>query len=278
LIQCEFVEEHVKENEFKKTHTDFMSILNENQLLIRKLLDDRNESETSIRDGKARQSNHQCFVCNRKFVHESGLYRHYDKHIGEIIPQSITVQKSNRLHSIILCSFCGETFTFEHNAWKHCFENHFEIKENELFVVFSPQEHGNDSPIATENETAEPASKKRRTSNDINIRIPTRDFNIHEILRTIFVPKLYHCDFCDSLFANCKSLLHHVSKHEPTSFFSCKCCNLTGLSLKDILIHRHDECFVYRDVRSNIEEIPRVWVCNVCDEEFRGLEQLIIHR
>lgn len=73
-------------------------------------------------------------------------------------------------------------------------------------------------------------------------------------------------------------MLQHESNHVPSTGFSCNACELSGLSLKQILIHRRLECVVFRNYRNYLKDFPRVWICNVCNEEFRGLEQLIHHR
>lgn len=73
-------------------------------------------------------------------------------------------------------------------------------------------------------------------------------------------------------------MLKHVSTHDPTNAFECNKCELKCLSLKDILLHRRDECVILKDYRNPLKEFARVWVCNVCEEEFRGLELLCEHR
>lgn len=228
------------------------------------------------KDDKAKQANFECFVCMRKFVHESGLYRHYDKHIGEILERSPL--KGNKLHSVILCAFCGETFTMETDVWEHLQLNHFEVHENESFIKFREKEMIYE--INDEKSNDEPATKKQKTDKNpkTEVRIAARNFPIEQFVRTIFVKNLFHCEYCSATFASIKSLLLHVSKHEPGSCFECIFCRIKGLSLKDILIHRHDECVYYKDYRNNIAEIPCIWTCNVCDEECQGLEQLILHR
>lgn len=245
-----------------------------NQSQIHKLLEVLSP-QPMPKDDKAKQSNHECFVCSRKFVHESGLYRHYgDKHIGEMLKPSIPT--SDRIYPVILCAFCGECFTIEQDLWQHVRKTHLEVVENETLLTFSSKELQLDVSEATFSSTQ--ATKKQKTDDGEIIKIQARNFPIEEFVRTIFVKKLFHCEFCTSTFANAKSLLFHVSKHEPSAYFQCDCCQLKGLSLKDILLHRNDECLFYRDYRNNIKNIPCVWICNVCDVEFDGVEQLIIHR
>lgn len=73
-------------------------------------------------------------------------------------------------------------------------------------------------------------------------------------------------------------MLQHTSNHIPSSGFRCNACEISNLSLKEILVHRRIECVIFRDARNSLKDISRVWSCNVCLKELRGLEQLIQHR
>lgn len=274
-ILAEIIQEDPGESEFQKLQRSTFEMIKANQAHIRKFLEMIDPPEVlPAKEEKAKQSNFECFVCTRKFVHESGLYRHYDKHIGEILEKS--PYKSDKLHPVILCAFCGETFTMEQDLWAHLQRTHFEVNETEAFLKFSEKEiqfNVTDEQQADKQQ----AAKKQKLDND-TVRLPARDFPIEQFVRTIFVTNLFHCEFCSSTFANAKSLLLHVSKHEPGASFECNHCGIRGLTLKDLLIHRHDDCVFYKDYRNNISEIPCLWICNVCDEECQGLEQLILHR
>jgi hypothetical protein len=275
-VIAEFIQEDPAESDFQKLRRTTLDIISSNQSHIRKLIDMLNPpQQQQPKDDKAKQSNYECFVCTRKFVHESGLYRHYDKHIGEILVQSPF--KSNQLHSVILCAFCGETFTMEQDLWSHLQRLHFEVHEKETFIKFAEKEILYDI-TDEQKDTQEAKKQKLDTDPKDEVRVAARNFPIEQFVRTIYVKNLFHCEFCNATFASIKSLLLHVSKHEPGSCFQCTYCSIYGLSLKDLLIHRHDECVFYKDYRNNISEIPCVWTCNVCDEECQGVEQLIVHR
>jgi hypothetical protein len=254
-----------------------MEMLASNQTTIAKLLEILTP-QTQPKDDKAKQSNHECFVCTRKFVHESGLYRHYDKHIGEILEKSSF--KTDQLYVVILCSLCGECFTMENDLWCHLQINHMEVLDEDMMMKFAANELQFEMSEAPANEpctSAQALAADKERKNQM-MKVPVRDFPIEEFVRTIFVKNLFHCEFCNSTFANAKSLLYHTSKHEPSSFFQCNSCELTGLSLKDILLHRHDECLFLKDYRNTIMNIPCIFICNVCQDEFHGVEQLILHR
>lgn len=269
----EFIQEHPVESDFEKVQRHATVILHQNMKMLQNIIHGFSMTAGQSNQDKTKQSIHECFVCNHKFVHESGLYRHYDKHIGEILTP---LQPTNALHSVTLCIYCGEVFTMEEKVWKHLLSNHLTLNENNLHQIIKCFESRNIS----KNKDYEPSKEKTKlntneseTATDPKQNVPVKDF-----VRMIYVTKLYHCEYCDSVFANEKSLLHHISKHEPSCYFSCQTCDLKMLSFKDILIHRHEECWNYRDYRDSMKDIPCVWICNVCDEMFGGIEQLILHR
>jgi hypothetical protein len=265
-------------NEFEMLRKSTMEMLASNQIIIRKQLESiMPQTQSQPKDDRVKQSNHECFVCMRKFVHESGLYRHYDKHFGEILAKSKLQTK--QLYSAILCILCGECFAMECDIWSHLHIKHMEIVDEDMMIKFSTNEIQFEmSHNANEPCTSAQALKAQKASENHDMKVAVRDFPIEEFVRTIFIKKIFHCEYCSSTFSNSKSLFYHTIDHEPSSFFQCNSCDLKGLSFKDILLHRHDECSFIKDYRNNIKDIPCVWVCNVCDDEFPGVEQLILHR
>ncbi|KAG5684896.1 hypothetical protein PVAND_014106 [Polypedilum vanderplanki] len=290
-IMPTFIQEDVIiENEFqqgcRKSITQIEKNIEEIKKITFKVRDDNSGNTKKSTDGEARQSNHECYVCNRKFVHESGLNRHYDKHIGELLPTSSA--EDSTLYAIVLCVFCGEAFTMEHKAWDHFLRCHLEVVNCGPSIKFLTNEFQFEiNDLKT--EPYEPPAKKRKlndtsakTSTDSDeqheIRVEAQNLSINNFLRVIYVAKLFQCEFCDSVFTNAKSVLFHTSKHNPLSFFSCSSCDLDGITLKDLLLHRQKDCKNLHDIRDNSKDIPRLWICNVCDEGFRGIEHLSVHR
>lgn len=107
---------------------------------------------------------------------------------------------------------------------------------------------------------------------------PETNFSL-ELIRLIHITKFYQCEFCESLFCHQNAVLVHELTHVPSSAFQCNTCDLKKLTIKDILLHRRDECVVYKDnCIDSITSLTRVWVCNVCYSEFSGLEPLFLHR
>lgn len=131
-------------------------LLKENQIRIRRFLKDElkydvnsnlnttsssgviNSSTTSnvsITSNKKQDGPHECTLCERKFVHASGLLRHMEKHALDLIPNTHTTtnnknvatqgsQGINGLRVVIKCTLCGRIFFESNEALKHLF-SHF---------------------------------------------------------------------------------------------------------------------------------------------------------
>jgi hypothetical protein len=190
------------------------------------------------------------------------------------------------MFSVIFCVCCGEVFTLENDAWLHLLDHHTLIEQDAAApeAKFSslrsllPLYKKSEEPPAKKIKLDPDASSAKDEIESIIIRVPSRELCSNDFIRMIYVTKLYHCEYCDALFANHNTLLSHTSTHEPSSYFSCCFCNLSGFSFKDILLHRLLECMIYRDHRNMIKDIPGRWYCNVCEDEFLGVEQLVQHR
>lgn len=98
------------------------------------------------------------------------------------------------------------------------------------------------------------------------------------LIRIQLLSKMFQCELCDRVFANAKAMLHHESKHSASGGSQCNGCDLKGLTLKQLLLHRRDECSSIKDCQNGLKNVCRVWVCNSCDDEFLGVEQLFLHR
>lgn len=106
------------ETELNMLHRSMMAQLVKNQKIIKDL--------ASKKKGEKAFSG-ECFKCCRKFVHESGLYRHWDRHIGELLPLS-PVEQLDFLIPVTLCVWCGEVFGLERDAWDHLQSHHVYVE------------------------------------------------------------------------------------------------------------------------------------------------------
>lgn len=130
-------------------------LLRENQIRIRRFLKDELKydvnssynsaassvnsnaavSNTLVNSNKKQDGPHECTLCERKFVHASGLLRHMEKHALDLIPTS-TIAGNNKntpfqcvpsisgLRVVIKCNLCGRIFFHSDESLNH-FYSHF---------------------------------------------------------------------------------------------------------------------------------------------------------
>lgn len=102
-----------------------------------------------LRSNKSKTSNIECSKCCRKFVHENGLYRHYDMHIGELLAESPPVNP-DVLQPVALCVFCGEIFSNDAQAWDHIVSYHLHV-DNIIIHSQVPMEHELENSVLDSN-------------------------------------------------------------------------------------------------------------------------------
>lgn len=105
------------QTEMQKLHNCFMEQLNKNQNFLEELNTKKKNSNPLIGE---------CFKCCRKFVHETGLFRHLDRHIGELLALS-PPENPDSLASVTLCIICGEVFGLVNEAWDHLLRYHINV-------------------------------------------------------------------------------------------------------------------------------------------------------
>lgn len=72
-------------------------------------------------DNKEKQVD--CPICCRQFVKEDGLYRHWDRHIGEILEPSKAEDPQSK-SALPMCTLCCEVFPSIPDAWEHVVNFH----------------------------------------------------------------------------------------------------------------------------------------------------------
>lgn len=105
------------ESEFQKLQRNTMEILQENMLQLKQWTGE-----------KKKKSKFQCFKCCRNFVHDTGLDRHYDLHVGELMELSPLEDREN-LVMVTLCLLCSEVFWKKSDAWDHMQMHHIEVDD-----------------------------------------------------------------------------------------------------------------------------------------------------
>lgn len=94
---------------------------------------------SSINLNKKQDGPHECTLCERKFVHASGLLRHMEKHALDLIPSTNTssnarntsLQAGNNLRVVIKCTLCGRIFFESNEALKHLYSHFSSSKADE---------------------------------------------------------------------------------------------------------------------------------------------------
>lgn len=287
-------------SEKSKKHPVFAQ-LEENLKAMQKLMQSMNKTESDIE--KAAPSTYQCNVCRRKFVRESGLTRHLDKHVGELIPP----QKPTSEFLLGARCMCGQVFGEDRFAFEHVQNYHLCEKDEGLWkkpwshAIFDDDDKEKIIPIFPKvestaknkncNDPTKTAAKEKDSSKDSNGNniieeeekpqiLPGVKFepsSIYDIIKPIYLHMTLQCEFCETLFSDTRSLLNHSSEHNPMEGFRCNRCDLNCMSLKNLMMHRMSSCIELIE-NEEINSLEKVFICNVCYEEFGSLEKLVEHR
>lgn len=116
--------------------------LRENNARIRKFLKDELKIDlggpTKKQDGP-----HECTMCERKFVHASGLVRHMEKHALDLIPVTTNSNQSGSgLRVVSKCLICGRILFSTMEGLKHIADAHEKLNENREDENMSEEEEG----------------------------------------------------------------------------------------------------------------------------------------
>lgn len=92
---------------------------------------------SSTSSAKKQDGPHECTLCERKFVHASGLLRHMEKHAMDLIPSANeTIPKksidSSNLRVVIKCTLCGRIFFEPNSALIHLSLHYPSLKSDEV--------------------------------------------------------------------------------------------------------------------------------------------------
>lgn len=224
-----------------------MKILKENRKQIGDILQKCKEN--------ANNSVHRCFVCQRVYVHASGLDRHMESHRMEqqsnqenVMAKSIEATTVKMVNSVdaksvrmLKCLVCGQIFVSPKMCFKHLKLVHPEFGFN---------------------------------CDDENLKIESmNDTSTFEQVTTDLVLK---CEFCDGLFMEMPTLHQHELNHDVSIGYECNNCEVASRNLRFILSHRNNEC--QTDAELTKTDIKVYFVCSTCDDMFTSLTQLYEHR
>ncbi|XP_055374500.1 testis-specific zinc finger protein topi-like [Condylostylus longicornis] len=247
-------------------------LLRENIEKIRKLLKDELKIDLIDSIEKKPRIQHECTLCERKFVHASGLARHIEKHAMDLIPStnSNMCSKTNQLRVMIKCLVCGRLFFKTKDATDHLFNDHQENKTLDEYENFSEDFTHNELSEEFVNVLINIENQKHLKADNI--------FKEGKFFEVLIMNDVLQCEFCEFIFSDCSHLLLHSAYHDPNSGFECISCEIKVQTSKEIFLHWQAECVFARElVRENLT-IKRFYACNVCENKFSSLEQLTDHR
>lgn len=147
-----------------------LKLMQTNNETIAKWLKYSYKLDLSIKDGgdaanknqlKKSDGPHQCTVCDRKFVHASGLARHLDKHQQDMLPTNNAVKEELEPLSVgIQCLKCFRLFSTVILAMKHLEREHTNCPESILMHDMSEDECNEDGSKAVPNQIEDILVKK----------------------------------------------------------------------------------------------------------------------
>lgn len=246
-------------------------LLRENQIKIRRFLRDDLKMDVSggANLGKKQDGPHECTMCERKFVHASGLSRHMEKHALDLIPAT-NHQSGVGLRVVVKCKVCGLISYEPDDALIHLFQWHCSIKDEHDELM-------NFGDIPYENFINE--ALIYLNTNGIRFqRSQVVEESERKYLAIVVTSSLLQCEFCDMCFTEVSHLLVHTAFHEPQRGFECLACEVAFKSSKEIFLHWQADCVFSRERVRKSYNLQKFYVCNVCENKFFTCEQLHEHR
>ncbi|XP_039948537.1 testis-specific zinc finger protein topi [Bactrocera tryoni] len=302
----------IKEEPLLPPEPACIRLLRENQIRIRRFLKDElkydvnasinnntsnsssilgNTSNTSTGSNssntatKKQDGPHECTLCERKFVHASGLLRHMEKHAMDLIPtpgassggktsssQSSSLQSVNGLRVVIKCTLCGRVFFEPFAAFKHLC-SHFPGSMQE------EKEFDNCAEIPYESYVDDAMNFLKMETNSCAGPLTVHGDKPPVYLKMVILSCILQCEFCDFVFSEVSYLFVHSACHLPERRFECFSCDIHMRTSKEICAHWQAECvFMRENLKVHQASTQRYFVCNVCENKFQSLDQLHEHR
>ncbi|EDW81257.1 uncharacterized protein Dwil_GK11965 [Drosophila willistoni] len=262
------------------TRSSSERVVQENQIRLRRYMKDELKCDLTTgalnsRVKKTTKGPNECTMCERKFVHASGLVRHMEKHALDQIPNqsiqpNVITPPAPGLHVVLKCNTCGRIFFNVKYATDH------------LLIHYPPQPQLSE-PKATIKDSfdigqflLEGDQLLATLSQDIcNVKTPLE----LEMLESLIVGSVLQCEFCEFLFAGISELLLHSATHYAERRFECTVCDLTMNTAKEASVHFQNDCVFMREGLKQLNvTLNRYFVCNVCELKFSNTELLQEHR
>ncbi|KAH8294981.1 hypothetical protein KR018_004872 [Drosophila ironensis] len=264
-------------------------VIQENQIRLRRYMKEEMKYDlttgvNNIRGRKSAKGPNECTMCDRKFVHASGLARHMEKHALDLIPSQTSLQPFTApapgLSVVVKCNACGRVFYDLNVALDHGLV-HFpeqppmadELKNRRQALSSCPSFGGTVSDfkqsilegevLLAASEAAQPKTKSLDT----------------QLFTTLILGSVLQCEFCEYVFADISDLLLHSAAHVSERRFECTACDITMSTAKEASVHFQTDCIFMREsLRALNVSLTRYFVCNVCEVKFPNTELLQEHR
>ncbi|KAI8044331.1 testis-specific zinc finger protein topi [Drosophila gunungcola] len=232
----------------------------------------------SSRNRKSGKGPNECTMCDRKFVHASGLVRHMEKHALDLIPLATSLQPHTvpaaGLHVVVKCNACGRLFYDPQVALEHG------------LIHFPEQPRLYDSP-EIRSSNAELDLKEFMLDSEMwlagEVTITTMQQKISRLEKDLFTSlilgSILQCEFCEYIFADIAELLIHSASHVAERRFECTACDIQMNTAKEASIHFQTDCIFMREANRSLSvTLSRYFVCNVCELKFANTDLLQEHR
>ncbi|KAH8381409.1 hypothetical protein KR093_004477, partial [Drosophila rubida] len=257
-------------------------ILIENQVRIRRYVKEelKYDLETGVDSSKVKKSSskgpNECNICDRKFVHASGLVRHMEKHALDLIPTQSNVQHSALsalgLLVVLKCNKCGRVFYDAKIALEHIPAHYTLLPPPKKSTAVKETEAGLKRQL-------DALFVEGHQLMAISMQLEKLQRYEHELFTSLILSHVLQCEFCDYIFADISCLLHHAATHVPERRFECFACSLLMTTAKEASVHYQTDCVYMREGLKQLQISPsRYFVCNVCELKFGNVELLQEHR
>lgn len=218
---------------YKRYHSSDISF---SCLQCGKLFENQNALRVHIcTDGKTRP--HICEVCNKGFTDGYALKRHVVTHLPE---------------KPFKCSQCSKSFTQKSRLNKHI-ANHCIVIEDSQTVWKCVQ------------------------CGEVFVSCDNADvhyYEIHEekitLIEELLISRLYHCEFCNSYFADVDNLNSHQNQHVIERPYTCNTCKTIYKSFGEAVMHWKEHPRLFR--------VLIFFLCDICYKDMKELSLLYKHK
>ncbi|XP_065556513.1 zinc finger protein 426-like isoform X3 [Artemia franciscana] len=219
----------------------------------------------------------ECQTCGNTFAQFAGLYNHMKSHSNE---------KPHR------CKFCDKEFKTKKSLSDHL-NTHTGARPYKCKQC--DKGFGSDKGLRTHKKIHKGKSfrEKKYSCNICSEVFAVSAYrDLHVALHAN--PNPFSCEFCSKSFNYKKNMVAHVQRlHPDRNPFKCKLCGKTYDSIRKICVHissracykkekspkkvKNQSKFIEGDGNINVEKIVNMFVCNICDDEFLSVEDILGH-